>query len=198
MSWVGLGATADVTSQAGTGPDTGQPRATVRVPHLPRERKRLLALLGDVDPWPGELDASSLPIAEVQVDADHCSACGLCAKFCPTGALKFYTDEEVFALGLSVAACIDCGVCALTCPESAISYGDQLPGGELLAERAKRLVAGALQPCVGCGSLTAHMRGRSECYVCHQRPQSAYLLDDLSRQRQESETRSGRQHGQPH
>jgi Fe-S-cluster-containing hydrogenase component 2 len=149
---------------------------------IPQERKRLLALLGKMKAQPEVLNTANLPITNVQVDQERCSACGLCAKFCPTGAIGFLTDEEeAFGLLFSVGACVDCGICVPACPEAAMTYGDQLPGDALLSEHPSRLVADLLQRCPGCNALIAQSSVHEKCFICRQQQaRPAFLTAPIS------------------
>ena len=64
-------------------------------------------------PRPGELVAA--PFA-VQLNADGCTACGLCLGRCQMGALAF----EDKTLQLNNHRCIGCGLCVSTCPTGAL------------------------------------------------------------------------------
>ena len=56
------------------------------------------------------------------IDFNRCTACGECARACPTGAIETRTAEpEVKTLSLSYAACIQCRECVSCCPEQAVS-----------------------------------------------------------------------------
>ncbi len=52
-----------------------------------------------------------------KIDAEECTACGLCVDVCPSDAIKegddFYTIEADL--------CDDCGACVDECPSDAIS-----------------------------------------------------------------------------
>lgn len=48
------------------------------------------------------------------VDREKCNACGICAMFCPDGAIS----EE---LEIDLGFCKGCGICANECPKKAIS-----------------------------------------------------------------------------
>lgn len=132
------------------------------------ERKRILVMLARMG-QPGEMSANKLPIANIYVNPDLCSVCGLCAKFCPTGALEFTADKDALTLAFSVWACVDCGLCASTCPETAISYGDSLAGSLLLDQKPKRLVDGELVRCATCNAPIALSSSNSQCFVCRRR-----------------------------
>ena len=51
------------------------------------------------------------------VDADLCGACGLCAEYCPFGAISL--DNGYAAV--DEAACLGCGVCLSKCPQEAFT-----------------------------------------------------------------------------
>ncbi|WP_287152567.1 4Fe-4S binding protein [Candidatus Solincola tengchongensis] len=54
---------------------------------------------------------------EAVVDAEECTACGVCVGRCPVGAVR--VEEE--AAVVDRERCLGCGLCAGTCPAEAIS-----------------------------------------------------------------------------
>jgi 2-oxoglutarate ferredoxin oxidoreductase subunit delta len=61
----------------------------------------------------------------LQVDADRCKGCGLCAAFCPKDVLAMSTDRlnargVPFAECVQPEQCVGCGACAVICPDAAI------------------------------------------------------------------------------
>ncbi|RLT45141.1 MAG: hypothetical protein DWI57_01475 [Chloroflexi bacterium] len=149
---------------------------------LPHSRKELLAHLSGLVIEDGlsqeaEIGLADLPFAVVGVDADACSACGLCSRFCPTGALHFdgpgvgaltsYKDAA-YALDFQARLCIDCAICQVACPEEAIAFGDSLRTEQLLSARAESLVAGKMTACITCGAPVAEHIQPSRCHVCRQ------------------------------
>lgn len=161
-----------------------------RLPHrIPASRDRLFRQLKRLGaPAEQIVETAGIPFADVAVDGSACSACGLCARFCPTGALSFATDEERFALYFRPVLCIDCGICAVACPEDAIRFGTRLPAAALVEVEPKLLVAGELTACVECGVPTAVLEeeaGQSgdgpRCYVCRQGAGPMSPLQDTAR-----------------
>ena len=163
-------------------------------PSLQRLNQHVAALSQGVDPRPTFLlDADALPWASVLVDAQSCSGCQLCARFCPTGALNYLWGEVddglVFNLTFQPALCLDCNICVAVCPEDAVAVEPAVALGDLLSPERSLLMAGYLEPCQRCGTLTSRRPGDEQalCYVCRpptmyrQRTQRAYLAG-LARQ----------------
>jgi ferredoxin len=157
--------------------DTAQVRPVdQRLPrHVPTERAGLLSAIGKLgQPQPVPLD-----LPRVQVKELDCTACGLCAKFCPTGALRFQSNESRFALDFIPAACVDCGICEKACPTKAVSLTHDLPLAEFIDIKARALVAGDLAPCAVCQKPTASHGNGSRCEVCRAVPDQQSLASDL-------------------
>ncbi|MEM4703021.1 MAG: 4Fe-4S binding protein [Candidatus Pacearchaeota archaeon] len=51
-----------------------------------------------------------------KIDLKKCSACGLCAEFCPEGAIKITNSKKIIDYGY----CKGCGICAIECPNHTI------------------------------------------------------------------------------
>jgi Pyruvate/2-oxoacid:ferredoxin oxidoreductase delta subunit len=83
--------------------------------------------------------ASSGYVAQAQVDADVCAACGTCADFCQFEAISV---DDGFA-EIDVAGCMGCGVCVAHCPQKAISLLRDPGKGEPL--EIQKLIAEATQ-----------------------------------------------------
>lgn len=157
---------------------------------LQRLNQHLAELAQQAVPDPALLlDTAGLPWATASVDVSACSGCQLCARFCPTGALNYLwgemDDGTVFNLTFHPALCLDCNICVAVCPEDAISMEQRVRLGDLLTPERKLLMAGYLEPCQRCGTLTCRRPEDDQtlCYVCRaptmyrQRTQRAYLAD---------------------
>jgi len=171
-----------VLSESLTPPEPAGPRPVdQRLPHkLPENRRQLLSALRVLGtPAETQIDLRQISAATVSVDGDKCSACGLCARFCPTGALEFLSDETHFVINFLPAACVDCGICDLICPDDAVSFAYEDSIAPMIKTEPGHLVAGNLVPCARC---TQPVAGTDEsdapvyCYVCRTpRPQEALL-----------------------
>lgn len=82
------------------------------------KRMRLLDAL-DTMGVPAESSVAVRSFHTLEVDAEQCTGCGVCAMFCPTGALSF--DGNTGALEWSAAECSGCSLCKDVCAKRAIS-----------------------------------------------------------------------------
>lgn len=147
--------------------------------NIPRLRQQVspqrTALQQQLQQWEppatASLNVATLPFADVQIDPESCSACGLCARFCPTGALYFTAEAAQFSVTFQPAICIDCSLCTVACPEDAILMGDTLSTAALVTTEWQPLVAGRLTECQQCGVPTAQWpddQAAVRCYACRQ------------------------------
>lgn len=61
----------------------------------------------------------------LELDADACNLCSLCARRCPTEALRVAPDESRFEL--DDLRCIACGVCVDVCTSNALRLTTATP-----------------------------------------------------------------------
>ena len=57
------------------------------------------------------------------IDTSKCTACGLCAEFCPNGV--FEMGAEVMTVKNPMNCVVGCDKCATECPVAAISFPDK-------------------------------------------------------------------------
>ena len=90
------------------------------------------------------MDALGAPISEtidsrrfgtVGIDTGKCNSCGMCATFCPTGALRRHPSEKrgdpVRMLEFSACDCVQCGLCADVCWKGALKLSPEVRSAEL-------------------------------------------------------------------
>lgn len=110
---------------------------------LPGKRKLILISLGDLGNPDGNLfDISDSKIlAEIDIDKEKCDMCGICYKFCPTGALIEYTDLDDngyrFKAGIDFisAYCVKCDLCLASCFRKALNYKSELDIARFVSEQ---------------------------------------------------------------
>ncbi len=162
---------------------------TAATPQPPRERRRLLNalqhLLGSDSPLPlgegaGVRDVShpmpsdphphprqegvrALPFVQLYA-SEECTACGVCARVCPTGALGFsLADDKAFRLSFQPAACTDCGVCLDLCEPGALARQPLADLSAVAAQASLTLREGEVHTCEKCG---ARFAGPPDAVLC--------------------------------
>ena len=84
-------------------------------------------------PQVDEIDTSLF--ASVDIDVDRCNACGMCAMFCPTGALRRDTDNgavtNIESLEFSACDCVQCGLCKDVCWKECLTLSSKVSTSEL-------------------------------------------------------------------
>lgn len=84
------------------------------------KRMRLLDAL-DAIGVPPEGSVAVRSFHTVEADTGLCTGCGVCAMFCPTGALHFDGQPGAGVLEWSAAECSGCSLCKDVCAKQAIS-----------------------------------------------------------------------------
>jgi ferredoxin len=102
----------------------------------------------------GVVTGEGSPFGRLELDVDGCTMCGLCARVCPTGAIRFDQGPVAATLEVARSACVACDHCAAICPEGVISIerGVDL---ELLGRGTEPLKRSALARCRRCGEPVA-------------------------------------------
>ncbi len=154
--------------------------ARILEPHLPAQRLLLAELILKLGkPVIDSLHLGRLPVAEVRF-SDQCSACGLCAKFCPTGALKSETSDDDIKLTFTTIHCIACGICLKVCPSDAIKLSYEISTAKLAEQEPEVLVRSKLAPCTMCGAPCASNSPEPLCFVCRKREERQKALSKSS------------------
>jgi len=131
-----------------------------------------LRILGAVAHLPAPDPAESIVLGELGFAylsvTEACTACGTCARACPTRALHFNLNENEtnFTLALSARNCIGCGICAHVCVSSAISVNHTPTFTQIFGEQLVTLQEGGLVKCERCGILMAAQPEAHLCQLC--------------------------------
>lgn len=150
---------------------------------------------------------SAGPCWLVEFDAQECSLCEVCARCCPTGALRSEATEEALAILFNAELCDGCGVCLSSCPENIMSLVRiEAPAG---VEQEHVLARGELLRCAQCGArfapqskleAAARRRGadaeliREQCPLCRRTQMVAVFIDEKRQEARgrKAEYRTGR------
>jgi len=117
--------------------------------------------------------------ARISIDERKCTACGICAKVCPAGAIDMRQDHEHQLLLFSSALCNNCRLCVEACPENAIDLEGGLTLKAMIEKKSDVVARVPMCSCVMCGqSIPAW--GRPFCPTCEKRQLS---LPQLASQR---------------
>ncbi|MBI5880360.1 MAG: 4Fe-4S binding protein [Chloroflexi bacterium] len=138
----------------------------------PRERRRLLNALR-LGPVRAEHHVDAPPFGSVAVN-DACSACGACARACPTGALQFSQTDRSFRVSFAAAYCTACGACADVCEPKALRQERGVSLNALLTVRSVVVCEGALHACVRCGAKFASATESHLCPICDFRQRNPF------------------------
>ncbi|MFO7681790.1 MAG: 4Fe-4S binding protein [Chloroflexota bacterium] len=140
-----------------------------------RERLRVLQAISHRPPiadderlWHG------LGFALITV-SDECTACGVCSRACPTGALQMVTEGSSFQLLFTPPACIDCNICHHVCNPQAITISHDLTYDQIIRAEADQIVQhGELTHCAKCRASFTSKTGSRLCPTCEFRRQHPF------------------------
>ncbi|MBZ0296395.1 MAG: 4Fe-4S binding protein [Anaerolineae bacterium] len=150
----------DVTSAADIAPNDVE---HVEGQHAPRERQQLLNALRVIAPPQAPVAGEGFTHFSISSD---CTACAVCARVCPTGALQFEKQEDTFQITFASGDCVDCGLCMSYCEPGALQE-DGLPIVQELVDSTPELLhAGELHRCSRCGMPFAGDSQNGLCPVC--------------------------------
>jgi ferredoxin len=148
--------TTDV--MAATLPQTEQ-KATPPVPANRQEKStshkhtKLMALLRTLTEnslnQPLFIPADEALFAEISINSS-CTACGVCAAICPTGALKMSKNNESICISFHAGTCVGCGICAAVCRPSAIERSETVLLERMLAESEVKVFTATRRECRIC------------------------------------------------
>lgn len=148
----------------------------------PNERLRLIKIFELLRKKPpgisNERIAEYLQLAAVNV-SDRCSACGICAEVCPTGAIVFDIDpHDNYYLKFLPMNCINCGVCVDCCEMDAIQIKRFYLSDKYLTEKKTQmgvqLQSGLLRRCVRCHVKFSSTNDSELCPICKRRRENPF------------------------
>lgn len=157
--------------------ESGQEAGPASGHHPFRERLRLVRALRLLGPPLAELAAAPLPLRGFAVlgTAGNCTACGACARICPTGAVALGVDDEVYRLTFSSQACIACEMCVHVCGPGALTANTAPTYAAIFdGPGVSTLQEGAVARCQRCRAPFPAATGSRYCAVCEYRRQNPF------------------------
>lgn len=99
----------------------------------------------------------------IDIDADSCILCGICAKRCPTHAIE--TDRTTGLWTIHRMQCIQCGECAQACPKKCLSMNPKYtePQPEKVVDEVEVPIKKAAGGAASGGELACN---KDECVYC--------------------------------
>ena len=111
-------------------------------------------------PYHEELFAGRIEIAR------GCTACEVCARACPTGAMQIRESGVGWELAFHMSRCVGCGVCVEACQPQALRFKENL-GAREAAKTPVTLHRLAKQRCGRCDRLFISSEPEEICPICH-------------------------------
>ena len=164
-----LGAPASGVAQAASGVEARPvPLKAVRfAPAISTVGRELLQRLFDAAPpaaAPALPLAEGLHVARLEI-APGCTACEVCARACPTGAMQIAESVVGWLLNFQFSRCVGCGVCVEACQPRVLRFAatmDDLPA----ARETVTLHALNKQRCARCDRFFISPEPAEICTIC--------------------------------
>lgn len=111
------------------------------------------------------IDANEISFTSMKkLDHESCTACQICYRICPTGALK--SDAKNSKIDFDPMMCIKCHVCHDVCEPESITLSDTYAMKQLFEPEMKRLVSFNIKRCDECGAYFDYRNGEQLCARC--------------------------------
>jgi len=141
--------------------------ATLRAKHIPDKRKVLFSSLKYMEkPETFHIvDANEISFTSQKIlDEDTCTACQMCYRVCPTGALS--SDARNSKIDFDAFLCIKCHICHDVCEPDAITLSSSYNLKEVHEPSVKNLISYDVKRCDECGNVFTSIKGAKICYRC--------------------------------
>jgi Pyruvate/2-oxoacid:ferredoxin oxidoreductase delta subunit len=106
---------------------TPSPIERLRIPtggtmsqYIPQRNEFILSFL-DAMGKPAKKHIDSPSWGDLTIDAESCTSCGMCAVFCPTGALTKHDESGSYSLSFYAVDCVNCSLCVDLCRSHSIT-----------------------------------------------------------------------------
>ncbi|HHY25652.1 MAG TPA: 4Fe-4S binding protein [Desulfitobacterium dehalogenans] len=105
----------------------------------------------------------------------ECVNCGMCARYCPTQALKIRVEVKECIHDFTSGHCLDCRICMLSCPTRSI-LRDRQPNAQPYKEQS--IFKAPVGKCRICEAETITSQD-DLCYWCKEEPSEEDILSDV-------------------
>ncbi len=103
-------------------------------------------------------------VSSKEVDAATCTACQMCYRICPTGALQ--SDYKNSKIDFDPFMCIKCHVCHDVCEPDSITLAETFSMENIFAPKMKRLIEFTIRRCHECDNYFHYKGGEVICPRC--------------------------------
>lgn len=151
--------------------------AQMRAKSLPDKRKLLfMAFKRAAHPEQYHVvDASEMTLASQKLmDESKCTACQMCYRICPTGALT--SDIKNAKIDFDAMMCVRCHLCHDVCEPDALTLSTSFNIKEFFEPTEQRLVTFSVRNCDECGNPFTSLHGERICHRCRIEEEEARTL----------------------
>jgi ferredoxin len=121
------------------------------------------------------IEADELTFTSMKLlDADKCTACQMCYRVCPTGALS--SDVKNSKIEFDPFLCIKCSICHDVCEPEAITLSPTYRVKELFEPEAQNLITFKVRRCNECNVIFSTNSNEKLCYRCKAEEEEAREL----------------------
>lgn len=98
------------------------------------------------------------------LDAERCTACQMCYRVCPTGALS--SDARNAKIEFDAMMCVRCHLCHDVCEPDALTLSPSYNMKEMFEPTVQNLIRFTVRNCDECGTLFSSLHGERLCHRC--------------------------------
>jgi len=151
--------------------------ALLRQKSIPQKRKLFFTAIKRVEK-PSQfhiVDAKEVSFTSSKLmDEESCTACQMCYRVCPTGALT--SDVKNSKIDFDPFLCIKCNVCHDVCEPKAITLSPSYNVKEFFEPTVQNLVTFKVRRCNECNIIFSTNNGDKLCYRCKAEEEEAREL----------------------
>lgn len=141
--------------------------ALLRTKQLPDKRKLLFTMLKRIDK-PSQyhvVESEALTLCSQKLfDQQKCTACQMCYRVCPTGALS--SDVKNAKIDFDAMMCVRCHLCHDVCEPDALTLSPSFNIKEMFEPNQQRLATFTVRNCDECGIPFSSLHGERLCMRC--------------------------------